>query len=71
MGSLAAAIPEMSKMPESPPGYYGFDPLNLKEIVCVCVTSCCKGHTQFKILKAGGRWGFVQSATNEDAARFP
>eukprot|EP00913_Durusdinium_trenchii_P033495 g31359.t1 len=36
MGSLAAAIPEMSKMPESPPGYYGFDPLNLKEIVCVC-----------------------------------
>lgn len=31
MGSLAAAIPEMSKMPESPPGYYGFDPLNLKD----------------------------------------
>lgn len=31
MGSLAAALPEMSKMPESPPGFYGFDPLNLKD----------------------------------------
>jgi len=32
MGSLAAALPEMSKMPESPPGFYGFDPLNLKDV---------------------------------------
>ena len=31
MGSLAIALPEMSKMPESAPGDYGFDPLNMKE----------------------------------------
>eukprot|EP00438_Fugacium_kawagutii_P020326 Skav220848 [mRNA] locus=scaffold1888:462373:464225:- [translate_table: standard] len=31
VGSFAVAIPEMSKMPESPPGFYGFDPLNLKD----------------------------------------
>lgn len=29
--SLAVAIMELSKAPESPPGFYGFDPLNLKD----------------------------------------
>jgi hypothetical protein len=28
---MAIAVPEMSKTPESPPGFYGFDPLNLKD----------------------------------------
>ena len=29
--SLAVAIMELSKAPESPPGFYGFDPLSLKD----------------------------------------
>ena len=31
VGAIAIAVPEMSKTPESPPGFYGFDPLNLKD----------------------------------------
>ena len=31
VGAMAIAVPEMSKTPESPPGFYGFDPLNLKD----------------------------------------
>jgi len=36
--SLAVAIMELSKAPESPPGFYGFDPLSLKdfELPMVC-----------------------------------
>lgn len=32
VGAMAVAVPEMSKTPESPPGFYGFDPLNLKDV---------------------------------------
>lgn len=32
VGAMAIAVPEMSKTPESPPGFYGFDPLNLKDV---------------------------------------
>lgn len=32
VGAMALAVPEMSKTPESPPGFYGFDPLNLKDV---------------------------------------
>ena len=44
--------------------------------VCVCVCVSHPGSKGFPrshlstVTEAGGRWGFVQSATNEDAARF-
>ena len=28
--AMAMAVPEVTKMPDSPPGFYGFDPLDLK-----------------------------------------
>ena len=46
LGAMAMALPEVSKQPESPPGFYGFDPLDLKDVE---MPMCC-------LLPKGRQW---------------